>query len=165
MWGDTLVPCNDIYKHRDQRLGTNTVTQCAEGDCCHLLQLYFWSNSPPPEPQTYADDYLKIGQGGNGIGGKICLFFGCNIVLHIPNAPLTWQKATFTSLFQETEKLLPLPSFPHSPIHNEPTNITCFWGCLDATVECYPSSIQCLVGLYFIMFHLQFRMICLLKCP
>ncbi len=28
MWGDTLVPCNDIYKHRDQRLGTNAVTQC-----------------------------------------------------------------------------------------------------------------------------------------
>ncbi len=30
MWGDTLVPCNDIYKHRDQRLGTNAVTQCVK---------------------------------------------------------------------------------------------------------------------------------------
>ncbi len=28
IWGDTLVPCNAIYKHRDQRFGTMAVTQC-----------------------------------------------------------------------------------------------------------------------------------------
>ena len=26
--GDTLVPCTNVYKHRDQRLGTMVVTQC-----------------------------------------------------------------------------------------------------------------------------------------
>ena len=28
MWGDTLVQCTNIYKNKDQRLGTMVVTQC-----------------------------------------------------------------------------------------------------------------------------------------
>ena len=37
MWGDTLVLCNDIYNHKDQRLGT---TVCVKRNA-HLIPIFF----------------------------------------------------------------------------------------------------------------------------
>ena len=52
--------CNDIYKHRDQRLGTNAVTQCDNADIkFYLMSLQFYLQKLSKSQTSQLKDRLK----------------------------------------------------------------------------------------------------------